>query len=79
MKRSNDHEQFMRWQEYLSMKKGMEELTSAERKQEFQAFMEFESMKNEYYQQQQDSNLSNHYQCLGRILCKARILTVLLL
>jgi uncharacterized protein YbdZ (MbtH family) len=45
MKRSNDHEQFMRWQEYLSIKKGKEELSSAERKQEFQAFMEFESMK----------------------------------
>jgi hypothetical protein len=30
MKRSNDHEQFMRWQEYLSSKKGKEELSSAE-------------------------------------------------
>jgi hypothetical protein len=58
MKRSNDHEQFMRWQEYLSSKKGKEELSSAERKQEFQAFMEFESMKNEYYQEQ-DSNSSD--------------------
>jgi hypothetical protein len=59
MKRSNDHEQFMRWQEYLLSKKGKEELSSAEkRKQEFQAFMEFESMKNEYYQQQ-DSNSSD--------------------
>lgn len=58
MKRSNDHEQFMRWQEYLSIKKGKEELSSAERKQEFQAFMEFESMRNEYYQQQ-DSNSSD--------------------
>ena len=55
MKRSNDHEQFMRWQEYLSIKKGK---ASAERKQEFQALMEFESMKNEYYQQQ-DSNSSD--------------------
>ena len=36
----------------------MKVLTSAERKQEFQAFMEFESMKNEYYQQQ-DSNSSD--------------------
>jgi hypothetical protein len=36
MKRRNDHEQFMRWQEYLSIKKGTEELSSAERKQEFQ-------------------------------------------
>ena len=45
MKRSNDHEQYMRWQEYLSSKKGKEELSSAERKQQFQAFMEFESMK----------------------------------
>ena len=58
MKRSNDHEQFMRWQEYLSSKKGKEVLSSDERKQEFQAFMEFESMKNEYYQQQ-DSNSSD--------------------
>jgi hypothetical protein len=58
MKRSNDHEQFMRWQEYLSSKKGKEELSSAERKQQFQAFMEFESMRNEYYQQQ-DSNSSD--------------------
>ena len=58
MKRSNDHEQFMRWQ-YLSSKKGKEELSSAERKQEFQAFMKlFESMKNECYQQQ-DSNSSD--------------------
>ena len=49
----------MRWQECLSSKKGKEELSSAERKQEFQiAFMEFESMKNEYYQQQ-DSNSSD--------------------
>ena len=40
------------------VKKGKEELSSAERKQEFQAFMEFESMKNEYYQEQ-DSNSSD--------------------
>jgi hypothetical protein len=58
MKRSNDHEQFIRWQEYLSSKNGKEELSSAERKQQFQAFMEFESMKNEYYQEQ-DSNSSD--------------------
>ena len=55
MKRSNDNEQFMRWQEYLLMKKGMNEPTSVELKQKFLAFVEFKSMKNEYYHQQ-DSN-----------------------
>ena len=60
MNRCNEHEPVMRRQQYLSSKNGKEELSSAERKQEFQqAFMEFESMKNEYYQQQDSNSLDS--------------------
>ena len=50
----------IKWREVMIMsrKKGMTEPTSAELGQEFLAFMEFESMKNEYYHKQ-DSNLSD--------------------